>query len=165
MLSKAMLDTVNDQIRHEFNSAYLYLGMSMYAESVNLPGFANWLRVQWQEELGHAMKLAEILTNRGGRVTLQAIEKPPTEYKSPLDVFNQVLAHEQQITTLINRLYEVALKENDYATQVEVQWFIKEQVEEEKTATAIIEQLKLVGDSGTPLLMLDRQLATRSAGG
>jgi len=119
--------------------------------------------VQWQEELNHALKLAGILTDRGGRVTLQAVEKPPSEFKSPLDVFQQVLAHEQKVTALINKLYEAALKENDYATQVELQWFIQEQVEEEKNAAGIVEQLKMVGDSGTPLIMLDRQLAARGA--
>lgn len=163
MISKTLQDAINDQIRHEIQSAYLYLGMSMYAQSVNLPGFAGWLRIQWQEELGHAMKFAGIVSDRGGRVTLQAIEKPPVDYKSPLEVFQQVLAHEQKITALINKLYEAALKENDYATQVELQWFIGEQVEEEKAAAGIVEQLKMVGESGTPLLMLDRQLAARGA--
>jgi ferritin len=164
MLSKALQDAVNEQIKHELQSAYLYLGMSLYTESINLSGFAAWLRVQWQEELGHAMKLMDIVHDRDGRVTLQAIEKPPAEYKSPLDVFQQVLAHEQKITASVNRLYESAIKENDYAAQVEIQWFIKEQVEEEKKALAIVEQLKMIGESGTPLLMIDRQLAARSAG-
>ena len=163
MISKSLQDAINEQIRHEINSAYLYLGMSMYAQSISLPGFAGWLRVQWQEELGHAMKLAGLITDRGGRVTLQGIDKPSVEYRSPLDVFQQVLAHEQKVTALINKLYEAAMKENDFATQVELQWFISEQVEEEKTAAGIIEQLKMVGDSGTPLLMLDRQLAARGA--
>jgi ferritin len=163
MISKTLQDAINDQIRHEINSAYLYLGMSLYAQSVNLPGFGSWLRVQWQEELGHALKLAGILSDRAGRVTLQAIDKPPVEYKSPLEVFQQVLVHEQKITALINKLYEAALKENDYATQVELQWFIGEQVEEEKTAAGIVEQLKMVGESGPPLIMLDRQLAVRGA--
>jgi ferritin len=163
MISKSLQDAINEQIRHEINSAYLYLGMSMYAHSINLPGIGSWLRVQWQEELNHALKLAGILTDRGGRVTLQAVEKPPSEFKSPLDVFQQVLAHEQKVTALINKLYEAALKENDYATQVELQWFIQEQVEEEKNAAGIVEQLKMVGDSGTPLIMLDRQLAARGA--
>jgi ferritin len=163
MISKTLQDAINDQIRHEINSAYLYLGMSMYAYATNLPGIGTWLRLQWQEELGHAMKFAGIVGDRGGRVTLQAIDKPPAEFKSPLDVFQQVLAHEQKITALINKLYETALKENDYSTQVELQWFIREQVEEEKAAAGIVEQLKMVGESGTPLLMLDRQLAARGA--
>ncbi|MEW6510307.1 MAG: ferritin [Bacteroidota bacterium] len=163
MISKALQDAINEQIKHEINSAYLYLGMSMHAHAINLPGVASWLRVQWQEELGHAMKLAGMILDRGGRVTLQAVEKPPAEFKSPLDIFQQVLAHEQKVTSLINKLYETALKESDYAVQAELQWFLTEQVEEEKSAAGIIEQLKMIGDSGTPLLMLDRQLAARGA--
>ena len=163
MLSKQMQEALNEQIKHEINSAYLYLAMSMHSSSAGLQGFATWLRVQWQEELGHAMKLAEIVHDRGGRVTLQAVDKPPAEFKSPLEIFQQVLAHEQKVTALINRLYESALKENDYATQVEVQWFIKEQIEEEKNAATILEQLKMAGESGTPLMMLDRALAARVA--
>ncbi len=163
MLSKQMQEALNEQIRHEINSAYLYLAMSMHSSSAGLPGFALWLRLQWQEELGHAMKLAEIVHDRGGRVTLQAVEKPPAEFKSPLDIFQQVLAHEQKVTALINKLYEAALKESDYATQVEVQWFIKEQIEEEKNAGTILEQLRMAGESGAPLMMLDRALAARAA--
>lgn len=163
MVSKKMQDALNEQIRHEINSAYLYLSMSMYAVSMNLPGFASWLRVQWQEELAHAMKLAEIVQDRGGRVVLQALEKPPGEFKSPLDVFQQVLSHERKVTALINKLFENAVKENDYATQVEVQWFIKEQVEEEKNAGAILDQLRLAGESGPSLMMVDRALAMRGA--
>jgi ferritin len=137
--------------------------MSMHSSSIGLQGFTSWLRVQWQEELGHAMKLTEIVHDRGGRVTLQAVDKPPAEFKSPLDIFQQVLVHEQKVTALINRLYEIALKENDYATQVEVQWFIKEQIEEEKNATTILDQLKMAGESGASLIMVDRALAARAA--
>ena len=163
MLSKPMQKALNEQIMHEINSAYLYLAMSMHSSSVGLQGFATWLRVQWQEELAHAMKLAEIVHDRGGRVALQAVEKPPAEFKSPQDIFHQVLAHEQKVTALINRLYEIALKEDDYATQVEVQWFIKEQVEEEKNASTILDQLRMAGESGASLMMLDRALAARAA--
>jgi ferritin len=163
MLSKPMQKALNEQIMHEINSAYLYLAMSMHSSSVGLQGFATWLRVQWQEELAHAMKLAEIVHDRGGRVALQAVEKPLAEFKSPQDIFHQVLAHEQKVTALINRLYETALKEDDYATQVEVQWFIKEQIEEEKNATTILDQLKMAGESGASLMILDRALAARAA--
>ncbi|HUI11100.1 MAG TPA: ferritin [Bacteroidota bacterium] len=164
MLTKPMLDALNEQIKNEINSAYLYLAMSMHATSAGLPGFASWLRIQWQEELGHAMKLAAIILDRGGKVVLQGVDKPPADYKSPLDMFQHVLAHEQKVTALIHRLYETALKENDYATQVEVQWFIREQIEEEKNALAIVEQLKMAGESGPSLMMLDRVLAARTAG-
>jgi len=164
MLSKTMQNAFNEQIKHEIDSAYLYLGMAMYVEATKLPGFGSWFRVQWQEELGHAMKLIGIVEDRGGRVVLEGIEKPQTDYKSPLAVFQQVLAHEQEVTALIHRLYETSVKENDYASQVEIQWFVGEQVEEEKTAAQIIDQLSMAGESGTSLLIMDRQLAMRSQG-
>ena len=164
MLSKTIQEGINEQIKHEFNSAYLYLSMSAYCETLNLSGFATWLRLQWQEELSHAMKLFSMVYARDGQVVLQAIDKPQAKFKSPLDVFQQVLAHEQKVTALINKLYSNAVKESDFATQIELQWFIKEQVEEEKTAKDIIEQLRMIGDSGTPLMMLDRQLGARAAG-
>jgi ferritin len=163
MLSKALLEAINEQIKNEIQSAYLYLSMSAYCETLSLPGFATWLRIQWQEELSHAMKLFAMVNARGGQVVLQAIDKPPAKFKSPMDVFQQVLAHEQKVTSMINRLYGMAVKENDFASQIELQWFVKEQVEEEKTARDIIESLRIIGDSGTPLLMLDRQLGARSA--
>ena len=164
MLSKAVSDAMNDQIRHEIYSSYLYLAMSTYCESINLPGFAHWLRLQAAEEHGHAMKFRAYVEDRGGRVTLQAIDQPPAEFKQPLDIFKQVLEHEKKVTSLINKLYETALKDNDYATQIFLQWFISEQVEEEKNATAIIEQLKMIGEAKTALIMLDRHLASRAAG-
>jgi len=164
MLSKGIQDAINEQIKHEIFSAYLYLSMSAYCEAVNLSGTATWLRVQWHEELSHAMKLIAYVGGRGGRVILQAIDRPPADFKSPVDIFQQVLEHEQKVTAMINRLYEMVLKENDYATQVELQWFIKEQVEEEKIAADILQQFKMVGDVGTALLMIDRQLGARGAG-
>jgi ferritin len=162
MLTKAVLDAMNDQIRLEFSSAYVYLAMSAHCESANLPGFAKWLRIQWEEELEHGMKLFHYVHERGGQVTLQPIEKPPAKWKSPADVFDHVLAHEQKVTASIHRLFEVATKEKDYPTQVMLQWFIKEQVEEEKNATEIVELLKLAGTGGPSLLMLDRQLGARA---
>jgi len=163
MLTKPMQKALNEQISHEIDSAYLYLAMALHSSAIGLPGFASWLRVQWQEELSHAMKLTEIVHDRGGRVTLQAVEKPPAEFKSPMEIFRLVLAHEQKVTALINKLYETALKENDYATQVEVQWFIKEQIEEEKNAVTILDQLRMAGESGASLMMVDRALAARAA--
>jgi ferritin len=161
MLSKPIQDALNEQIKHEINSAYIYLAMSAYCESINMPGCARWLKVQWQEELEHSMKLFNYAFDRGGRVTLQAIDRPQADYTSVKDVFTQVLAHEQKVTALINALYGVAVKENDYATQIEVQWFIKEQVEEEKHATEILDTLKIAGESGPSLIMLDRHLGSR----
>jgi ferritin len=164
MLSKDILDGINDQIRNEISSAYLYLAMSAYCESQNLPGMAKWLRIQWQEETEHAMKLFDHIVSRGGTVALQAIERPPSKFKSALGIFEEVLAHEQKVTASINKLYEMALKGKDFATQVELQWFIKEQVEEEKNAGEIVELMKRAGDSGPMLLMLDRQLGLRAKG-
>jgi ferritin len=161
MLSKVVQDTINDQIKNELYSAYLYLSMSAYFEGANLPGCAHWMRVQSQEEVSHAMKFFEFVFDRGGRVMLQAIDQPSVDFKSPLDIFQQSLQHEQKVTAMINHIYEVAVKENDYATQTFVQWFITEQVEEEKNATQIVDQLKAVGDQPAALFMLDGHLGKR----
>ncbi len=161
MLSKTLQETINEQIKNELYSAYLYLSMSAYCESINLPGFAHWMRLQSQEEVSHAMKFFDYLNERGSRVVLRAVDEPPSEFKSPLDVFQQTLEHEQRVTGMINGIYELAVKENDYPTQVELQWFITEQVEEEKSASEILEQLKMIGEHSASLLMLDRQLGAR----
>jgi ferritin len=164
MLSKAILEGINEQIKHEISSGYMYLGMSAYCEGTNLPGMAKWLKVQWEEEIAHAMKLYAYVFDRGGQVTLQAIDKPPARFKSPLEIFRQVVAHEEKVTAMIHRLYEMALKEKDYATQVELQWFIKEQVEEEKNANEIVAQMEMVGESGHAIALMDRQLGMRAKG-
>lgn len=164
MLTKELVDALNVQIQKEFASAYLYLSMSSYCEAQNLPGFAKWLRIQWQEETEHAMKLHDYLQARGGRALLHGIEKPPAEFKSAFDVFQEVLKHEQGVTASIHGLYELAVKSKDYATEVELQWFVREQVEEEKNATEIVELMKRVGDSPAMLLMVDRQLGARARG-
>jgi len=161
MLSKTMQDAINDQIQKEYHSSYLYLAMAASCEASNLPGAAQWMRVQSQEELAHALKLYDHVVDRGGRVTLQAIPQPPAEYKSALDVFEKVLAHEQLVTAAIHKLYALALKENDYPAQIMLQWFVTEQVEEEKSATEVVEQLKAVGESKTSLMLLDRHLGKR----
>jgi ferritin len=161
-MTKAVLDAINEQIKNEIHSAYIYLGMSTWCESINLPGFAHWLRAQTKEELGHAMKLRAYVEDRGARVVLKAIEAPPAEFKSSLDMFQKVLEHERKISGTIHALYALAVKENDYPSQIMLQWFIAEQVEEEKIATGIVEQLKVVGEAPVPLLMIDRQLAARA---
>jgi ferritin len=163
MISSTIQNAINDQIKHEFFSSYLYLSMSAYFETLSLPGFARWMRMQSQEEHEHAMKFFDFLNDRGGSVELQALDQPAGEFQSPLDVFEQSLAHERKVTALINRLYELALKENDYATQTLLQWFITEQVEEEKNAGQIVEQLKMTGGEPSALLLLDRELAGRGA--
>jgi ferritin len=161
MLSKKVQDAINEQIKDELYSGYLYLAMSAYFEAQNLPGFAHWMRMQAEEEQEHALKFFDFLNDRGGRVVLQAIDQPPAEFESPLAVFERTLEHEQKVTGLINQLYELALGENDYPTQVMLQWFIDEQVEEEKNATEIVETLRLAGDKGQALIMMDRALASR----
>lgn len=163
MLSKKLQDALNEQIKSELYSAYVYLSMSAHLAASNLPGSARWMRLQSQEEVSHAMKIFDYVNERGGRVVLKAIEQPPTQYKSPLDVFQQALKHEQKVTGLINRLYELAAKENDYPTQVMLQWFITEQVEEENAAGEVVEQLKMIGSQPTALFMLDRHLGAREA--
>lgn len=162
MLKQTVQDALNEQIKAELESAYVYLAMSAYSESVNLRGFASWMRGQSQEELGHALKLFDFVNDRGGRVTLQALAQPPADYKSALDMMEHTLRHEQKVSGLINRLYELALKESDYPTQAHLQWFITEQVEEEKTAQEIVEQLRMIGNHTPGLLMLDRQMGQRS---
>src|SRR5437763_14857868 len=129
MLKQSVQDAINEQIKNELYSAYVYLSMSAYCESTNLPGFANWMRMQSREEVGHAMKLFDFILDRGGHVVLEAIEKPPIEFKSPIDLAERTLEHERRVTGMIERLYELAITENDYATQAQLQWFITEQVE------------------------------------
>jgi len=165
MLKQSVQDAINEQIKNEFYSAYIYLSVSAYFDTINLMGFSNWMRMQSREEVSHGMKLFDFIIDRGGRVALQAIDKPPVEFKSPLDVMQQALDHERRVTGMIERLYELAGKENDYATQAELQWFITEQVEEEKNATTILEQLKMIGDNRSALLMLDMDLGKRGAAG
>jgi ferritin len=161
MIKKRIQEAINDQIKHELYSSYYYLAMSAYCDSLNLPGFANWMYRQYQEETEHAMRLFNFLLDRGGKVELKAIDAPPKDFKSPLNVFESVLKHEKKVTSLIHKLYELSVKEGDYPTQVEMQWFITEQVEEEKNAGDIVEQIKLAGDNSTALLILDRELGAR----
>jgi ferritin len=164
MISQTIVNSINNQITHELYSAYFYLSMSAHCESVNLPGFATWLRVQTQEEQGHAMKFYDYLLDRGGKVTLQAIPQPPVEFSSPQDIFQQVYAHEQKVTGLINAIYDAALAEKDVATQIFLQWFISEQVEEEKNASQIVDILTKIGPSVGSLYQLDHQLGKRGGG-
>ena len=161
MLSKAIQDAINEQIKNELYSAHQYLSMSAYCESVNLPGFAHWMLAQAQEEREHAMKFFTFLLNRKGRVILQAIEQPVVEFGSPLEVFEQALEQEQQVTGQINELYGLTTSENDYATQAFLQWFLTEQVEEEKNVGDVLETLNMIGDEGEALFLFDRELGKR----
>lgn len=161
MVSEKMQEALNKQLNAELYSSYLYLSMSAYFHSVNLAGFANWMRVQAQEELVHAMKFYDYVNQRGGRVTLLPVEGPPTEWHSPLAVFEDTYQHEQKVTGLIHELANLAVSENDHATKTFLQWFVTEQVEEEESADELVKKLKLIGDSANGLFMMDRELAQR----
>ncbi|GAB4563238.1 MAG: ferritin [Anaerolineae bacterium] len=161
MLSERLQKAMNDQVKNELYSAYLYLSMATYFHAENLPGMAHWMEAQAQEEVEHAMKFYGYLYDRNARVVLQAIEQPPSDFGSPLGAFKQALEHEQKVTAMINNLYAMAVEDKDYASQSFLQWFIDEQVEEEKSATDIIAQLEMIGDNKVGLIMLDRQLAQR----
>jgi ferritin len=161
-LSKKMSGALNEQINMELVSAYLYLSMSTYCAEANLRGGASWLRAQWQEELEHATKLIDYIGERGGSITLKAIASPASRFSSLLDVFEKVLAHEQKVTTAIHKLYNLAFTEKDPASQAFLQWYVNEQVEEENSPAEIISMLRLAGDTGAALLMVDRQLAERA---
>ncbi len=160
-LSKKMESAINKQIQAESYSAYLYLAMAAYCDAVNMPGYAHWLREQCEEEIAHAMKFYHYVVERGGRVVWEAIQQPPVEFASPLAVAEEVYTHEQKVTGLIHALYETAVAENDYASQVFLQWYINEQVEEENHARTILEQFKMLGDHPNGLFLLDRQLGER----
>ena len=161
MLSKKIEEALNAQINAELYSSYLYLSMSAYFKSINLDGFANWMYVQAQEELAHAIKFYNFINQKGGRIILSAVEAPPTNWISPLDAFEKTLEHEIKVTSLINNLLDIAISEKDHSTSIFLQWFITEQVEEESNAENIIKQLKLTGDSNISLFLIDRELAKR----
>ena len=160
-MDKKLQKAFNDQIKNELYSAYIYLAMAAYFESKNLPGFAHWMKQQYKEEVSHGMKLFEFLNDRGVRVLLQPIAQPALDYSSTLEVFEETLKHEKKVTSLINALYDLAKQVNDNASSVFLQWFISEQVEEEKNAAQIIETLKMIKPEGAALIMLDRELAKR----
>ena len=161
MISKKMEGALNVQVNAELYSAYLYLSMESYFKSLNLNGFANWMRVQTQEEVSHAMKIYDFINERGGRALLKGIEGPPTKWKSPLAVFETAYAHEQKVTGLINDLVDLAIKEKDHATNSFLQWFVNEQVEEEASADEIVQQLKMMENAPGGMFMLDRELGQR----
>ena len=161
MINDKMRDALTGQINAELYSSYLYLSMSAYFASIDHGGFANWMRVQAQEELFHAMKLYDYVNERGGRIILKGIDAPQTEWDSPRAAFEHVYQHEQKVTGLINDLVNLAIEEKDHATNNFLQWFVTEQVEEEASANEILQKLNMVGEEGGGLLMLDRELALR----
>jgi len=164
MVDREVQDGINAQIGREFYAAYLYLGMMAYFEGRSLSGFGHWMRLQAREEVTHAMKLADFLLDRDGDLELQAIDQPQGSFESPLEVMRAALAHEQKVTGAINELYALAVKRNDYPAQVLMQWFVSEQVEEEKNAGEIVDQLELAAGSPSALLVLDGRLAGRLPG-
>lgn len=160
-ISKTMQDAFNEQIKNEFYSAYLYLAMSAYFESLSMPGSAKWMRAQFAEEQMHALKMFDFVNDRGGRVTLKAIDQPTFEWKSPLAAWENVLEHERKVTDLINKLYAQAVEEKDYASQALLSWFVTEQVEEEKNAMLMVERFKQAGEHPATLLLLDGHFTKR----
>ncbi len=164
MLSDTIQAAMNKQINAELHSAYIYLSMSAYFESKNLAGFASWMRVQAGEEMTHAMKFYSFIIERLGRVKLAPIAEVPVEWDSPLAVFENAFKHEQKVTGMINDLVNLAIAEKDHAANSFLQWFVDEQVEEESSADNIVQQLKLIGESGQALFLLDREMSQRQAG-
>ncbi|MCK4632170.1 MAG: ferritin [candidate division Zixibacteria bacterium] len=161
MISNKMQEAFNDQIAAELYSANLYLAMSAYLESIDLPGFGHWMRIQYQEEVSHAMKMFDYVIERDGRALVKAYDAPPADWKSALDVFEGALSHEQKVTGLINNLMDIALAEKDHASNIFLQWFVNEQVEEEATAKGVVQQLKMLGDSKAGMFQIDRELGQR----
>ena len=161
MLSERMMGALNEQINKEIYSAYLYLSMSAHSTFVGLKGFANWFMVQYQEEMLHTMKIYDYINDQGGKVTLKDVAQPPTEFGSPLEMFEKTLEHEKFVTKRINNLVDLAIEEKDHASNIFLQWFVTEQIEEEANDNEIISKLKLVGKDGNGLFMIDRELAAR----
>lgn len=160
-MNEKIREAFNKQINAELYSSYLYLSMSAYFETINLPGLAQWMRCQSQEEIVHAMKFYNFVNERGGKVVLTAIDGPPTTWESPQNVFEEAYKHEQKVTGMINDLVDLAIQEKDHASNNFLQWFVGEQVEEEDSADKVVQSLKLAGNQGGGLFMIDRELATR----
>ena len=161
-MNKKVEKVLNEQINREYHSAYLYLSMCAYFEDRNLGGFSNFMRVQYQEEISHAMKFFNHIIDRGGRVLLQPIEAVKTDWKDIIEAFEDALAHEKYITKCIDDLLGIAYEEKDYATINMLQWYVAEQVEEEANVSSILEQLKMVEGKGAGLFMLDREMKQRT---
>ena len=162
-MHEAVRDALNEHIGKELYAAYLYLAMSAHFELRSLLGFAKWMRFQAEEELGHAMRLFDYMNRRGAAVSFGGVEAPPSDFGGPLEGFETALEHEKVVSEQIHDLYDLAVEKHDRATQLEIQWFITEQVEEEDSIGTIVDQLKMAGDNGAAILMLDRELAARTA--
>jgi len=163
LIKATIQKAINDQTRKEFYSYYLYLSMAAYFESINLRGFAHWMRVQAKEEQEHAMKFFEYIIERQGKVVLEAINAPTAKWKTPMNVFEDAYNHERMVTESIHKIVDLAESEKDHATSVFLQWFVKEQVEEEGSANDILQKLKLVGSENSGVLVLDVELGKRAS--
>ena len=161
MIKKEVLDAMNEQINAESYSAFMYLSMAAYFENMGLSGFANWMKVQYQEEAAHALKFFNYVAGRGGKVVLKAVEQVPVEFDGIVDVFEKTLVHENQVTELINNLMNTAVKASDHASQSFLKWFVDEQVEEESNVEKILATLKLINGQGNGIFMMDRELGQR----
>ncbi|MEL7587407.1 MAG: ferritin [Prolixibacteraceae bacterium] len=162
MLKDTVLKAFNKQINAEIHSAYLYLSMSAWFQTKGLSGFANWMKIQYQEELTHAMKFFDYIHERNGRVILDPIEGVPADFEGIIDVFEKSLAHEQKVTALIDGLVDVAIAAGDHASQSFLKWFVDEQVEEEANVIAILDNLRLINGQGNGVFMMNRELAARA---
>ncbi|ABG05692.1 Ferritin and Dps [Rubrobacter xylanophilus DSM 9941] len=160
-MKTAVRDAIEEQVGREFYAAYLYLSMAGSFEVANLPGFAHWMREQSKEELEHAMKFFDFLLDRGERVQLPALDSPPAAFRSPLDAFEQALEHEKRVTASIHSIYDLAVREGDYPAQVLLNWFVEEQVEEEKVTSEAVERLRMAGEDNAAILMLDAEMGRR----
>ena len=163
MISKKMQDALNEQVNKEFYSAYLYLAMSAYCDSIGLPGFSKWMRFQYEEEIIHVTKMYDYILEQSGDIHLQQIDEPPKTYGTPLEIFEKALEHEQYVTGRINDLMDIAVEERDYATQTFLQWYVTEQVEEESNVNNVLQPLRMVGEDKGGLMMIDQQLGLRQA--
>ncbi len=161
MISDKMEKELNEQVNKEFYSAYMYLAMSAYCNTIGLPGFAHWMRLQYEEEIMHVTRMYDYIQDQGGEVHLKAIEEPAKEYGTPIEIFEKTLEHEQFITKSIHQLMSLAVNETDYATQTFLQWYVTEQVEEEANVNDILLPLRMVGDDKGGLMMIDQQLSGR----
>jgi ferritin len=162
MMKQIMQDAINEQIKRELNSEYIYLAMSAFFEARNFPGFARWMRFQSEEEHKHAMKLFDFINERGGKVVLQPIDQPPADFESPEAIFKLALEHEEYISNSIHQLYKLAVDHDDYPTQVMLHWFIEEQVEEEQSVGEVFEMVKKAEGRDWALLILDNQVGKRA---
>ncbi len=161
MISENITHALNDQITNELNSSYIYLAMSAHFSALNLNGFAHWFRIQYEEERGHALRIYDHVLDRGGTVNLAALAQPSLEWDSPLSAFTEARDEERRIAGSIDELIELAVAAKDHATRILLDWFVSEQVEEERITTEIVDQLQMVGDSRIGLFMIDERLKSR----